>query len=68
MCLAGTVVISWSFTQEVEDSNNPLTKFLLLYSMNSVEIFRENWSVPLYGAMIKMFTGLSIKYLLTKVN
>ena len=41
LCLAGTVVAYWSFTQEVAGSTN-LLKILYLLSLNSFKTFRGN--------------------------
>ena len=49
MCLAGTVVASWSLTQEVAGSI-PFTvmmNILSLNSVNSMKTFRENSISPL---------------------
>ena len=40
MCLAGTVVASWSHTQEVAGSSPFNDNYF--YSLNSVKMFREN--------------------------
>ena len=41
MCLAGTVVVPWSLTQELAGSN-PFTVRTIILSLNSVKTFREN--------------------------
>ena len=43
MCLAGSVVASWSLTQEVAGSNpfTVMTKIFILNSPNSVKKFRK---------------------------
>ena len=47
MCLAGTVVVSWSLTQEVASSNPfiVMTNIFSLNSENSVKTLRENLNV-----------------------
>ena len=47
MCLAGTVVVSWSLTQEVTASNpfTVMTNILSLNLLNSVKTFRKNANV-----------------------
>ena len=47
MCPAGTVVVSWSLTQEVVGSNPfiVMTNIFSLNSANSVKTFRENSNV-----------------------
>ena len=44
LCLAGTVVASWSLTQKVAGLNNLFNKlyFLSLSLLNSVKTFRKN--------------------------
>ena len=46
MCLVGTVVASWSLTQEVAGSNPFNDKY---FSVNSVKTFRKNSIVLPYG-------------------
>ena len=38
MCLAGTMVVSWFVTQEVEGSNTPVCKHIFTSSTDSIEL------------------------------
>ena len=60
MCLAGTVVASWSLTQEVAGSS-PFTVMTIFLSLNSENSLKNLGKIPLYYICIVYYIIIRIQ-------